>query len=561
MRSKAQKYHTTLANHFAEQPLFFDGEKQKTPHVRKCMEQPWHYLMLNDWEHLHNFIADLQTFGVLGNFNWLDIRIYWTEIERNSIFRAPDTYDQLLRNPSSYPDYSWPVAQLLSDLGYSQYSKNIWLYLANYYSQHNNSFNQNRASMNACECHISIGEMSEAEQLLQSLLTRLKQNEDLYLYAAVLHSLARIYSERRELKKALENYNNAEIIAGILNDSNLLADCFSGKARILFWRGKYAEATELFKKEERLVAGQSNPDKLVNCYLAQAEILRIDGKLNDALEIIHKAEIQSHKIGNKTLEAKAIGAKAMILEILGQSDEALKMLQFQKYLYENIQDLSGIAKNLGNQAKILIVFILNGEVQIVEEAMNLLVEQEKIARSISDMTSLIANLQNQAIILRLCKAYDQAYAKLDQKESLCRANNDLAALASCLQEKANILLYSDERETELNHAKILLEEKIKICNALGLKRELATGLGSLGNINSKQCDFAVAITHLQQAVAIQRELKDMLGLARSLYSIGLIYLKDQINSRMADPYLLESLAISREYNIVELLQRFQDLKY
>ena len=553
------KYHTTLANYFAAQPLFIDGEKQKKPHVRKCMEQPWHYLMLNEWEHLHNFMADFQTFGVLSNFNWLDTRIYWTEIERNSIFRSHDAYDQLLKDPSSYPDHVWSVAQLLSDLGYNQYSKTIWLYLANNYSKNNNSFNQDRALLNAGECLRRVGEISEAEHIFQSLLTRFKQNEDLFASATVLINLAIIYSEHRELEKALEYFNKAEKLAGKLNDNNLLADCFSGKARILFWMGKYSEATELFKKEERLLLGQSNPDKLLNCYLAQAEILRIDGRLDDALDLIAKAETLSHKVGNKALEAKAIGAKAIILEILGQLDEALRMLQVQKHLYENIQDLSGLAKNLGNQAKIVISYIQNGNVQYIEEAMNLLVEQEKIARTISDVTSLIANMQNQAIIFRICKKYDLAYAKLDEKESLCRAHNDQAAIASCLQEKANILLYSGSQEMALNHARNLLEKKIGICNSLGLKRELATGWGTLGNISRMQGDFPAAIKYLQQAIAIQRALREPLVLARSLYNIGMIYLNDMKDSRTADPYLRESLEISREYNIGELLQKFQEL--
>jgi WD40 repeat protein len=35
------KYHRTLANYFKEQILFFDGDSQKKPHIRKLVEQPW----------------------------------------------------------------------------------------------------------------------------------------------------------------------------------------------------------------------------------------------------------------------------------------------------------------------------------------------------------------------------------------------------------------------------------------------------------------------------------------------------------------------------------------
>ena len=53
------KYHTTLASYFAAQPLFFDGELQKKPHVRKCMEQPWQQIKAELWDDVTETLCNL----------------------------------------------------------------------------------------------------------------------------------------------------------------------------------------------------------------------------------------------------------------------------------------------------------------------------------------------------------------------------------------------------------------------------------------------------------------------------------------------------------------------
>jgi len=54
-----REYYTTLANYFAAQPLFFDGELQKKPHVRKCMEQPFQQTKGEMWDEVTETLCDL----------------------------------------------------------------------------------------------------------------------------------------------------------------------------------------------------------------------------------------------------------------------------------------------------------------------------------------------------------------------------------------------------------------------------------------------------------------------------------------------------------------------
>jgi hypothetical protein len=57
--NSTHKYHTNLANYFAAQLLFFDGELQKKPHIRKCVEQPWQQTKGKMWNEVTNTLCNL----------------------------------------------------------------------------------------------------------------------------------------------------------------------------------------------------------------------------------------------------------------------------------------------------------------------------------------------------------------------------------------------------------------------------------------------------------------------------------------------------------------------
>lgn len=53
------KYNTCLANYFLAQPLFFDGDLQKKPHVRKCMELPYQQTKAELWDEVTETLCNL----------------------------------------------------------------------------------------------------------------------------------------------------------------------------------------------------------------------------------------------------------------------------------------------------------------------------------------------------------------------------------------------------------------------------------------------------------------------------------------------------------------------
>jgi len=59
MSIEKHKYNTCLAGYFSVQPLFIDGDQQKKPHVRKCMELPFQLTKAELWVELCSTFCNL----------------------------------------------------------------------------------------------------------------------------------------------------------------------------------------------------------------------------------------------------------------------------------------------------------------------------------------------------------------------------------------------------------------------------------------------------------------------------------------------------------------------
>ena len=52
-------YHISLASYFSSGPLFFDGDLQKNPNIRKCVELPFHQTKAEMWDEVSQLLCDL----------------------------------------------------------------------------------------------------------------------------------------------------------------------------------------------------------------------------------------------------------------------------------------------------------------------------------------------------------------------------------------------------------------------------------------------------------------------------------------------------------------------
>jgi len=59
LKNKSMNWHKNIAEYFAEQPHFLDGEKQKKPNVRKCEELRWQETKGECWDEVTKTLCDL----------------------------------------------------------------------------------------------------------------------------------------------------------------------------------------------------------------------------------------------------------------------------------------------------------------------------------------------------------------------------------------------------------------------------------------------------------------------------------------------------------------------
>ena len=52
-------YHISLASYFSSGPLFFDGDLQKNPHIRKCVELPFQQTKAELWNEVTDTLCNL----------------------------------------------------------------------------------------------------------------------------------------------------------------------------------------------------------------------------------------------------------------------------------------------------------------------------------------------------------------------------------------------------------------------------------------------------------------------------------------------------------------------
>jgi WD40 repeat protein len=59
MKIEKHRYNACLANYFSSLPLFFDGDLQKKPHVRKCVELPFQQTKAQLWDEVTDTLCNL----------------------------------------------------------------------------------------------------------------------------------------------------------------------------------------------------------------------------------------------------------------------------------------------------------------------------------------------------------------------------------------------------------------------------------------------------------------------------------------------------------------------
>jgi tetratricopeptide (TPR) repeat protein len=145
----------------------------------------------------------------------------------------------------------------------------------------------------------------------------------------------------------------------------------------------------------------------------------------------------------------------------------------------------------------------------------------------------------------LLNEHDPAAARPPLQESLALARQleDGWATARVLSNLSGLVL----EEGGMDLARSLAEEGVAVAQRAGERRIEST---ILINLASLQVDYLAALTCLEDALAIKRELGDRLGIRRALRGLGWIAF-DRGDDLAACRHFCEALAIARDLGVAE----------
>lgn len=466
--------------------------------TRKANELPWQFWMAGDQDNLRKVLQDLDVFNLTWYFNNIDTKTYWTFLEKQKPGTVIRSYQNVLKNPSGYSEYTWNLSSLFEHFGYNR----------------------------------------EAYALQSSIAASCKEDDELR-YAQIISNQANILIYESQWEKAMSLIEEAEQICRRLDDKAGLNVCTNQKGNIMADRGEFREALNLFQKSETLSEELGNIELQMTSINNQASIYSEWGQIEESLSLLRKVENICKKHGDKEQLLMVLDNKYSLLMELGQYEEAEKVDKQAIEISELLGKRDQIYQRLLKQAA-----TLHNEGK-VEEGLELLNQARKGFSQINNKKGLIKSIHDQAKCFSSLKQYEKACAFYREAEQLCQETGDRIQHLDSLIGQSNMLYELGS----LRKAMKLLNKTEKLCLDLDYKKGLSKNYLVQYLILEDQKKKKKADNILKKREALQRESGNTMGLAETLgFRAG--FLKESGQNP-------EALKIYRE---VEELARLKDYR-
>lgn len=442
---------------------------------RKVDELPWQLNQAEEWQRLHDLLADLPFFQASWEENSFEVKIHWAHIEAESPLRLVDAYAPVIGCPSEYSPFLWTLSSLLFDAGHPDPALVLRKHLVEHYR--------------------ATGERSNL--------------------ATVLGGQAWILQFRGDLDGAMALHKDAEQICREIDDKDGLSACLNRQGVILKLRGDLDGAMTLHKEAERLYRELGEKTGLQATLGNQGMILQIWGDLDGAMARHKEAEGICRERGDKDGWSACIGNQAKILSGRGDLDGAMALHKDAERLCRELGDKDGLQWTLGEQAVVL------QHLGDLDGAMALLEGSETLCRELGNKGGLTVSLGNQAVILQHRGDLDGAMALHKEAERLCRELGHKGGLATSLGGQAWILQVQGDDDG----AMALHKEEER------LQRELGNPVGLAISLGNQAVLLAEGLHQPRRALQLVEEASDLVS-RHELTSIaeGIRQIQDRVRS-------------------------------
>jgi TPR repeat protein/tetratricopeptide (TPR) repeat protein len=488
--------HLQLADYF--------GDRDLGP--RKVDELPWHLGRAEEWQRLHDVLADLPFFEAAWGADSFEVKAYWAQVEKESPLRLEDAYRRVIEEPSEYTRYLWNLAALLHDIGHPGSALKLREHLVEHYRATGDRSNLQASLGNQANILYARGDLDGAMALHEEVeqICRELGNKD--WLQTCLGNQANILSDRGNLAEATALHEEQERICRELGNMGALSGCLGNQANVLSNRGNHDGAIALLKEQERICRELGDKDGLQTSLGNQGYVASTRGDLDEAMALYKEQERICQELGNKEGLLRSLGNQGNVFYARGDLDEAMALYKEQERFSRELGNLNGLQTSLGNQGNVL------SDRGDLDGAMELYEEQERICRELGNKDGLQTSLGCQAPILHTRGDLDGAMALYKEGERICRELGNRDGLQATLGGQAVIILIKGDPDG----ATALYKAQEEICRDLGNEDGLASSLGGRGNVLYTQRDLDGAMVFYKEQERIYRELGNKDGLQTCL---------------------------------------------
>lgn len=292
-----KKYHSIIADYFNEKPLFLNEHKKAIPNLRKIIEQPWHSLQIEDWKKLFEILSDLEFFKSLWENDKFDTKQYWNKTNTNYRKTIINAYENVIINPDKYNQYLWPIAILLTDLGYLKESINLKYYLIEYFRKSDHSLNLQASLGNTAVSLIRLSRYDEAEKLIREQL-KICHELDCTDISLPTYNLGLICHLKLQYEEAEKLFNKSYEIASDCRNQHVKGLSLGKQAVLIREKGDPENALELHIEEEKIFRAENDIDALQGSLGNQALAYLMLSDTNNAKSRLKRQQKICRQIGN-----------------------------------------------------------------------------------------------------------------------------------------------------------------------------------------------------------------------------------------------------------------------
>ena len=346
---------------------------------RMVEECPWQLRQAQDWKLLASLLSTPQFVA----HGWLadhyQVAGYWSDVEAHSSFRVLEAFSDVLRAPSEYGPWLYPIARLLEDMGHLKEALALRNHLlakdpcqllgpeaaAEVGAAQAQALNLSTSAILA----MKLGNLDEASRLFKEEEELLRHSGDEAGVASCLGNQAYLLRTQGNLEEAVRLFSEVEALLRKLNDRRGIAALLDNLASIALQRGSFDQALALYREAEGIWRELNDVKEVASSLGGQASALEMKGEFGEAFRLSQEEEGIARRLGDKSGVVRGLSNKASAMIGMGQAYDALLVLKEMEQLCREMNTPEPLAVCLANQARALLAQNrVAGAVRVAEEA-------------------------------------------------------------------------------------------------------------------------------------------------------------------------------------------------